>query len=380
MTTSKTGTSELTVKLQEAERIIEALRNGEVDAIVGRNAIAMLYLEKVEQTLHEGETALIESEKKYSTLFHSSVDSIFIHDIQGNILDANKTALKQFGYSLAEIQKITVRDLVPSSAQDKANRMLEKVAKKGHAQFEIDFLTRDGEAFIGEVSANILELDDAPVIQGVVRDISERVQVREALEESREQLRTSLIGTVVAVSKAVGARDPYTAGHQQRVSQLSRAIAQEMGLDAEWIEGVRMGASIHDIGKIYLPAEILSKPTKLGEMEYELVKSHAQVGYDILKDIAFPWPVADIAHQHHERLDGSGYPQGLKDNEICLEARIVAVADVVEAMASHRPYRPALGIDVALEEIETHRGTWFDSEVVDACLNLFREKKFSFEC
>jgi putative nucleotidyltransferase with HDIG domain len=216
-------------------------------------------------------------------------------------------------------------------------------------------------------------------VKALEKEIAERKKAEMALQKNREQLRASLIGTVVAVSRAVGARDPYTAGHQQRVSQLSRAIAQEMGLDSEWVDGLRMGASIHDIGKIYLPAEILSKPTKLTDLEYELIKSHAQVGYDILKDIVFPCPVAEIAHQHHERLDGSGYPQGLKGEEICLEARIVAVADVVEAMVSHRPYRPSLGIDKALAEIKLGRGSSYDAEVADACLRLFAENKFSFD-
>jgi len=257
--------------------------------------------------------------------------------------------------------------------------MLETIAKQGHVQFEINFLTKSGEGFIGEVSANVLRLDSVPYIQGVVRDITERVRARQDLEKSRGQLRQGLIGTIVAVSRAVEARDPYTAGHQQRVARLARCIAQEMRLNAERIEGLRMGATIHDIGKIHLPAEILSKPGKLSNMEFELIKTHAQVGYDILKDISFPWPVADIAWQHHERINGTGYPQGLKGDEICLEARIVAVADVVEAMSSHRPYRAALGIDAALEEIETHRGQWFEPAAVDACLKLFREKKFNFE-
>ncbi len=150
-------------------------------------------------------------------------------------------------------------------------------------------------------------------------------------------------------------------------------------MDSERIDGLRMGATIHDIGKIRLPAEVLSKPSKLTETEFELIKSHCQVGYDILKDIEFPWPVANIAYQHHERLDGTGYPQGLKGDEICLEARIVAVADVVEAISTHRPYRASLGMDVALKEIETHRGEWFEPAAVDACLNLIREKKFSFD-
>jgi len=369
----------LAARLQEAERIIEALCNGEVDAIVGNNTIALLHLEKVEQALHESEKVIEESETKYSTLFQTSANSIFVHDMQGNILDANKTALNQFGYSLAEMRKLTVHDLHPAAAHDISNRMLETIAKQGHVQFEINFLIKSGEGFIGEVSANVLRLDSVPYIQGVVRDITERVRARQDLEKSRGQLRQGLIGTIVAVSRAVEARDPYTAGHQQRVARLARCIAQEMRLNAERIEGLRMGATIHDIGKIHLPAEILSNPGKLSAMEFELIKTHAQVGYDILKDIPFPWPVADIAWQHHERINGTGYPQGLKGDEICLEARIVAVADVVEAMSSHRPYRPALGIDAALEEIETHRGQWFDPAAVDACLKLFREKKFSFD-
>jgi len=152
-----------------------------------------------------------------------------------------------------------------------------------------------------------------------------------------------------------------------------------MELQDEQIEGIRWGGMIHDIGKIHLPAEVLSKPTRLTEIEYAMIKEHPKIGYDILKDIEFPWPVAEVAHQHHERLDGSGYPQGLKNDEICLEARIVAVADVVEAMASHRPYRPQLGIEKALNEIRRGRGKQYDDAVVDACLKLFREKKFSFE-
>jgi putative nucleotidyltransferase with HDIG domain len=152
-----------------------------------------------------------------------------------------------------------------------------------------------------------------------------------------------------------------------------------MGLDKERIDGLRLGASIHDIGKMQAPAEILVKPAKLSRVEFDLIKSHSQVGYNILRDIPFPWPVADIAHQHHERLDGSGYPQGLKGDEICLEAGIVAVADVVEAMSSHRPWRPALGIDAALEEIRGHRGDRFDPDIVDACLEIFAKGKFSFE-
>ncbi|MDP1634802.1 MAG: HD-GYP domain-containing protein [Gallionellaceae bacterium] len=181
------------------------------------------------------------------------------------------------------------------------------------------------------------------------------------------------------VSRAAEARDPYTAGHQLRVSRLAREIAQEMGLDSDRVEGIRLGAQIHDIGKIQVPSELLSKPGKLSANEFELIKEHCLNGYNILKDVEFPWPIAEISYQHHERLDGSGYPQGLKGDAICLEARIVAVADVVEAISSHRPYRPSLGNQVALDEIATKRGKHYDPKVVDACLKIFTEKKFSFD-
>jgi len=198
-------------------------------------------------------------------------------------------------------------------------------------------------------------------------------------EQHLELMHDSLVGTVDAIARAVEVRDPYTAGHQRRVASLACAIAKRMGLDDDRIEGIRMGATIHDIGKIQVPAEILTKPTKLTKIEYMMIQNHAQVGYDILKDIRFPWPVADIAHQHHERMDGSGYPQGLKGEEICLEARIVAVADVVEAMASHRPYKQALGIDVALAEIKKNQGNLYDAVVADACLKVFAEDNFNFD-
>ena len=207
---------------------------------------------------------------------------------------------------------------------------------------------------------------------GTYSDITERRQTRERLAEA-------LNSSIHVVSKTLEARDPYTADHMYHVARLSAAIAKEMGLSQEQIEGVYMGASIHDIGKVQVPSEILSRSSGLSEIEYKLVQSHAEVGHNILKDIRFPWPVADIALQHHERLDGSGYPQGLKGNEICLEARVVAVADIVEAMSSHRPYRASLGIDKALAEIEAGRGTILDADAVDACLTLYREKRFDFE-
>ncbi|MCJ7655687.1 MAG: HD-GYP domain-containing protein, partial [Dehalococcoidia bacterium] len=179
-----------------------------------------------------------------------------------------------------------------------------------------------------------------------------------------------LIATIVEV------RDPYTAGHQRRVAELACAIAKEMGFSEERIEEIRMASLIHDIGKIYVPAEILSKPSRLTEIEFSMIKSHPQVAYDILKSVEFPWPICKVVLQHHERMDSSGYPGGLPGEDILPGARIIAVADVVEAMASHRPYRPALGLDKALEEISQKRGILYDTEAVDACLRVFNEKGF----
>lgn len=175
---------------------------------------------------------------------------------------------------------------------------------------------------------------------------------------------------------ALESRDPYTAGHQVRVADIARAIATEIGLDKEMIEGIRMAGVIHDIGKLSIPTEILTKPTKLTDLEFSLIKQHAQIGYEMLKNIESPWPLANIVLQHHERINGSGYPGNLKEDEILLESRILAVADVVEAMASHRPYRPSLGIEFALEEIEKNSGILYDALVADACLRLFREKGY----
>lgn len=198
-------------------------------------------------------------------------------------------------------------------------------------------------------------------------------------KKSLNKLRKAFGAIVQVLEKTVEIRDPYTAGHQRRVADLARCIAQEMGLSHDRIDGIKITGIIHDIGKIHIPAEILSKPRALTKIEFSLIKTHPQVGADILKAIDFPWPVDKIVLQHHERVDGSGYPHGLSKKDILLEARIIGVADVVEAMASHRPYRPALGIDKALKEISDNRGILYDRDVVDICQKLFREKNYQFE-
>jgi HD-GYP domain-containing protein (c-di-GMP phosphodiesterase class II) len=209
---------------------------------------------------------------------------------------------------------------------------------------------------------------------GVNQDITEHKKAEKQLQDTLESLRKAIGTTIQVMVTAVEIRDPYTAGHQTRSADLARAIATEMGLPQDKIEGIRMAASIHDIGKLSIPAEILSKPTKLTEIEFFLIQEHAGKGFEILKGVESSWPLAEMVYQHHEKMDGSGYPRHLKGNDILIEARILAVADVVEAMASHRPYRAALGIDAALNEVLKNRSILYDPEVVDACLRLFNEK------
>jgi HD-GYP domain-containing protein (c-di-GMP phosphodiesterase class II) len=217
----------------------------------------------------------------------------------------------------------------------------------------------------------------AQLIEAV--DVSAIKHSEEMLHRTNMRLRRALDGSVGAMAFTLETRDPYTAGHQRRVAELSFAIATGMGLDADVAEGVRIAAAIHDLGKISIPSEILSKPTKLSEIEFSLIKIHSQAGYDILKNIDFPWPIAEIVYQHHEKMDGSGYPRGLRGDDLLVQSRILVVADVVEAMASHRPYRPALGLECALDEIAKNRGRLYDGEVVDACMDLFNNKGFEFK-
>ena len=211
----------------------------------------------------------------------------------------------------------------------------------------------------------------------MLRTREERDRIAHAHAHHEEILRKSLEDSIQAIAATVEVRDPYTSGHQKRVAELAMALAREMGLPEERIHGLHLAGVVHDVGKISVPAEILSKPGKLSQLEHTLIQGHAEAGYEILKDIDFPWPIATIVWQHHERFDGSGYPQGLKGEAILLESRIMAVADVVEAMASHRPYRPTLGIEVALDEIERGRGIKYDPVVADACLRVFREGTFA---
>jgi len=246
---------------------------------------------------------------------------------------------------------------------------LHNIIRKG----ELPFYRKDGSVIwvFGNVQSVRDKSGKVLYYEGIIEDITDR-------KNNADQLRKALGGTVQAIASLVESRDHYTAGHQRRVAELAAAIAEEMGLPPEQNEGLSMAGIIHDIGKVSVPSDILNIPRKLTAIEFGLVKTHVQSGYDIVKDIEFPWPVARMILEHHERINGSGYPNGLTGDELLLESKIMAVADVVEAMASHRPYRAALGFDAALEEIAGKKDIIYDSAVVDACLFLFREKGYAF--
>lgn len=229
-----------------------------------------------------------------------------------------------------------------------------------------------------EVDVVSVDRGDSQYILGIARDITERKNAEGRVTDTLTKLKRSLDGIIQAMATVVEMRDPYTAGHQRRVADLAVGIGREMGLHEDRLEGLRVSGLLHDIGKIAVPAEILSKPGRLTNVEFDIIRGHPEAGHAILAQIDFPWPVAEVTLQHHEAMNGSGYPAGLRGDEILLESRILAVADVVEAMASHRPYRPALGIEVALAEVLHERGNRFDPDVADACVRLISDKGFVF--
>ena len=304
-------------------------------------------------------------------------------DSSSRILKISPSVVDALGYRPEELEGKKLHDLPIFSAKDMeiAENRLHRVLQGENLIAKIYRITaKDGRVKYAEISSSpVSDGNEIVSLIAVARDITERKEAEDKLQHTMANLESALGGTVELLTATLERRDPYTAGHQQRVADLSCAIAEEMGFDDHFIDGLIMGGQIHDLGKIAVPSDILSKPGKLSDAEFAIIKEHPGVGYEILRKIEFPWPLADMIHQHHERLDGSGYPQGLAGDEIIMEARILAVADVVEAMASHRPYRPALGVEKALQEIETHKGITYDAKVVDACLKLFREKEYKFE-
>lgn len=329
------------------------------------------------------EQALLESEEHFHTLMKLSPIPISFANEKGEIEFVNDQFTRTFGYTLEDIPTLKMwgsKAYPDKKLRDEAiNAWLQaaEAANKNIKDFqpqETQVTCKDGTVRYVEVTGNYI----GTKLMAVFRDITQRRRGEEELRQSVNKVRRTLWSFIRATIKMVEMRDPYTANHQQKVSQLASAIARELGFTEDKVEYISIAGMVHDIGKIYVPTDILSRTGLLNGFEWEIMKTHVQGSYDILKNIEFPWPIAQIALQHHERLDGSGYPYGLKGDDICQEARILAVADTVEAMSSHRPYRPAKPVSEAMKDIYQNQGTLFDPEVVKACVRLFNEKGFTF--
>lgn len=377
----------------------------------------------IEMALHKAnkESQLKESEEYLRILFELAPDGFFLMNLKGYFIDGNKAVENIIGYSKEELigKSYLKIPILPISEIPKVAAMLSKAALgMAVGPVELTLIRKDNTKIPVEIRAFPAKIKDQTVILVITRDISERKKtekdlyhfrhhlqelveartaqlkdinyqlqleinerskIEEQLQQNLKKLHESLEGVIKAMMMIVEMKDPYTAGHQRRVSNLASTIAEKMGLTKDQVDGIRFASLIHDIGKIHIPAEILIKPCKLTFAEFAMIKIHPQIAFDILKTIDFPWPLAQIVLQHHERLNGTGYPLGINKDAIVLGAKILMVADVIEAMASHRPYRPALGLEKAIEEIVQNKGILYDSGVVEACISLLTSGAFSLD-
>ena len=336
------------------------------------------------------EKAVFDIEERYRLIAERAADAIWTVDMNMRPTYISPSIARLLGYTVQEAMAKPIQEIfTPVSFKLVTELLKEELGIENREQkdlarsrtLELELIRKDGSLVPVEVKYTFLRDAQARPVEvlAIARDISERKKAQEEARQNTERLIRAMEHAIQAMTIVVEMRDPHTAGHQQRATQLACAIAKEMGLSKERIGGLRLAGLIHDIGKVRVPAEILMNPDGLSEPEFMMIKAHPRLGYEILRTIDFPWPVAQIVLQHHERMDGSGYPSGLSGEDIIMEARILAVADVVEAMASHRPYRAAPGMNKALEEISQNKGVLYDSKAVDACLTLFRNKKFKFE-
>jgi PAS domain S-box-containing protein/putative nucleotidyltransferase with HDIG domain len=371
---------------------VEAIKGGALDYIVKSPETIRDMPHIVARALHhwqllqehqQAEKTIEKQREEYRTIYDTVRHMIVYLTKDGTIQRINRAGATFFGLEPREIVGKTVYDFLPADEADQFTAVNNEVISSGEAKLAIiqEYSRLSGKTRWAQID-RIPYLDERGDIIGVITlhvDITRRKLAEEGLKHSLASLEKTLDDAIGAMSKIVEMKDPFTAGHQIRVAQLAIAMAEKMKLTDEQVGYIKTAATVHDIGKIYVPSDILSKPGTLRDMEMQIIRTHAQGSYEILRKIDFHGPMAQIAYQHHERLDGSGYPRGLKGGDIILEAKILAVADVVEAMASHRPYRAALGIDKALEEIRINRGSKYDEAAVDACLELFNGGKFEFK-
>ena len=364
------------------EKPEDFLGDGEVANEELWRRISFLEMENV-QFRHETRENFRECETKYQAILDTVDTHISLIDRDLKIIWANKKAKELFGRDMVGKHCCEAYYGKKEPCSKFSSCITKQAFQKGNAKRKsTKMITWDGSRMFFQGTARVVSRDkggNPTAVVKIYRDITKRMLAEEELRNSVQQLRKNLAGTIQAMARTVESRDAYTAGHQKRTTDIASAIAFEMGLSKQAIAGIRMAGVIHDLGKISIPAEILSKPGVLNDSEYSLIKQHPQAGFEILKGIDFKWPVADIVLQHHERINGSGYPYGLQGEDILPEARVLGVADVIEAMASHRPYRPALGIDDAFEEITTKSGVMYDPDVVDAAVDLFTIKGYQFQ-
>lgn len=336
------------------------------------------------------ERAVFDNKERYRLIVERAADAMWTVDMNMRPTYMSPSITRLLGYSVQEAMAKPMQEIFTHVSFKLTTELLkEELGIENRDQkdlarsrtLELELIRKDGSLVPVEVKYTFLrDVQGRPVeVLAIARDISEQKQAQEEAKQNTERLIGAMEHAIQAMTIVVEMRDPHTAGHQQRATQLACAIAKEIGLSKERIGGLRLAGLIHDIGKVRVPAEILMNPDGLSEPEFMMIRAHPRLGYEILRTIDFPWPVAQIVLQHHERMNGSGYPSGLSGEDIIMEARILAVSDVVDAMASHRPYRAALGINKALEEISQNKGVLYDPRAVDACLMLFRDKKFEFE-
>jgi PAS domain S-box-containing protein len=319
-------------------------------------------------------------ELRYRRLFETAQDGILILDFKtGQIEDVNPFLMDLLGYSHEELVGKRLWEIGAIIDKKASQDAFDVLQAKGYIRYEdLPLMTKAGAIISVEFVSNAYAVGDDKVIQCNIRDITQRKLVASELLEYQRLVGLGMSEMVDVLSAMIEARDPYTAGHQGRVADLSVAIAKSLSLTPHNIEGIRLSALVHDIGKFAIPAQVLMKPTKLNTFEVAMLRNHVQAGFDVLKHIHFPWPVAHVVLQHHERLDGSGYPNGLKGDSISDDARILAVADTMDAMVGDRPYRPAFSLTQALETLESGSGTLYDPRMVSACVKLFTQDNYSF--
>ena len=361
---------------------LKKISKTDVLSLVQELQVHQIELEMQNEELRQAQENVAGARDRYADLYDFAPVGYFSLDRKGTIREVNLTGAGLLGLERSRLVNQPFCRWVAPEFQEACRAHFLKVYETGVNQTcEVKIRSQDGQSLFVSLESRAAPGERGPerCCRTTMSDITDRKIAEAEVKRGVERLHQALQGTVAALANIVETKDPYTAGHHRRVAQLAGAMARELGWPPDKVKGMEMLSCLHDLGKIAVPTEILSRPGMISPAEFDLIKIHPQVGYDILKDIDFLWPVAQGVLQHHERLDGSGYPGGLKGEEILPEARILAVADVVEAMASHRPYRAALGIEMALQEINDHKGSLYDPEIVGTCVKLFAEEGFAFE-